>query len=156
MSESFTVNSASSLLAFTSHVTKLFNEHKYITYGAPRIGADRSIDQNSLLHLWLTICVMFYLSIGKKEVGKGLLEGMKLDAKKKFLLQNPQHAGWMVHEVRGPLSGSVKKAYTSSASWKRGEAYVFLTWLQMYAANDGLILESKGEFAKLQRKETET
>jgi hypothetical protein len=40
----------------------------------------------------------------------------------------------------------------SSKNYKRGEMFLFLTWLQMTAANDGLVLESLGEYARLQRK----
>ena len=46
-----------------------------------------------------------------------------------------------------------KRDFTSSKDWKRGEMYHFLTWLQVTAAGDGLILESRGEYAELQRKE---
>ena len=143
-------------MAYVKKVEVMYAEHKYLTFDEPRIGADRSIPQNGLLHVWLAEYAAFILKIDKRDVYEGILEGMKLDAKKRFLLDNPDSSSWMVHEVKGPLSGRIKKAYTSSASWGRGEAYVFLTWLQMLAANDGLILESRGQFAKLQRKEDET
>ena len=57
----------------------------------------------------------------------------------------------MIHEVVNPRNGDTKKDYTSSARWLRGEMFLVLTWMQMIAAEDGLILEAKGQFSKLQR-----
>lgn len=155
MTDRWVINSTPALVAFIKTVERTYSEHKFITYTEPRIGPDRSISQNALLHVFLSEYAAYILKRDKKEVAKdrGLMEGMKLDAKKKFVLHHPENTSWMVHEVIGPMSGSKKKAYTSSSNWKRGEMFVFLTWLQMLAANDGLILESKGEFNKLQREQ---
>jgi len=151
MTENFTINSAPSLLAFNKNVEKLFSKHRYLTFSAPRIGADRSLNQNALFHVWCTEYAAYCASITKKEVSKGLLVGMKRIVKKRFTSSHPHCYGWMVHEVINPFTGETKKDYTSSADWKKGEMFLVLTWLQMLAAEDGLILESKGEFAKLQR-----
>ena len=59
----------------------------------------------------------------------------------------------MIHVVTDPKSGKTKKDYTSSADWKTGEMYQVLTFLQMESANDGLILEAKGQYAKLKREQ---
>jgi hypothetical protein len=57
----------------------------------------------------------------------------------------------MIQEIEDYSSGKKKKDYTSSKDWKTGEMYMVLTFIQLCAAQDGLILESKGEFAKNQR-----
>jgi len=143
------VNSDISKKEFFAHVDKLYNEHKYLTFAAPRIGPDRSLDQNALAHVWLTEYAAHLLNKGKKQVTAGELEGMKRTAKKEFYRET-RHP-WMVYDVVSPKTAECKKDFTSSAGWKRGEMYEFLCWLQAMAAHDGLVLESKGEFAKLQR-----
>jgi hypothetical protein len=77
---------------------------------------------------------------------------MKRHMKRMCYLEN----GWkfMVHEVVNPADTEQRKLdFTSSTDWKRGEMFDFLSWAQMKAAHDGLILESKGEFNKLQREQ---
>lgn len=148
--ESWCINSESSKKAFIANLESLYGEHKYITFGAPRIGADRSIDQNSLLHCWLTEFAAHLTPCHKKEVTAGMLEGMKKSIKGLFYRENPY--SWMVHKVVCPLTKREKTDYTSSASWKTGECFLVLTWLQNFAAEQGCVLESRGEFNKLQRK----
>lgn len=151
--ESFTINSITSLAAFKKYVEDIYREKKYITFSAPRIGPDRSLDQNALLHVFCTEYAAFLLNKTKKDITSGELDGMKRIAKKKFTSAHPNHYHWMVHKVINPFNGQSKKDYTSSKNWKRGECYIFLTWLQQTAAMDGLVLESKGEFMKNQREE---
>lgn len=151
MSEAWTINSEHSKVAFIKYVDQMYEKHKYITFAAPRIGADRSLSQNSLFHVWCTEYIAWRLDITTKAVSKGLLAGMKLIIKKRFTASHPDSQAWMIFDVVNPFNGKSKKDYTSSADWKRGEMFTVLTWLQMVAAEDGLILESKGEFAKAQR-----
>ena len=152
MAEQFTINSATSRMAFNKWVDDLQREHGYITFSAPRIGADRSLNQNALFHVWLTEYVAFRLKIHKKEVSEGLLQGMKDLVKQRFTASFPDSFKWMVYEVICPLTKEVARMdYTSSKTWKSGEMFQVLTWFQMTAAEDGLILESIGKFAKLQR-----
>ena len=153
MPESFTINSLASRQAFNKYVDDLYREHKFITFLAPRIGADRSLDQNALLHVWLPEYVAFTLKIHRKEVSKGLVQGMKELVKKRFAARFPDSYKWMVYEVIDPFTQEVIRTdYTSSKTWKSGEMFQVLAWFQMTAAEDGCILESKGNFAKLQRK----
>lgn len=149
MAEHFTVNSLQSREAYKKQVDQWFDEHKYLTFSEPRIGPDRSLDQNALFHAWLTECAAYYLSKPKDDVTPTDVESMKITAKRHYYASTG--AAFMVEEVKDIWRGNTKKSYTSSARWSRGEMFDVLTWLQMKAANDGLILESKGEFNKLQR-----
>lgn len=153
MGESWTINSDTSLKAFIANVQALYNEHKYITYGKPRIGVDRSIDQNKLFHFWCTEWIANILRIDKREVSKASLAGMKRTVKKMFLLAHPETKEWMIQVITDYTTGQTKKDYTSSADWKTGEMFMVLTFMQLEAANQGIILESKGEFAKNQREQ---
>lgn len=149
MGESWTVNSEHSLAAFVRYVKQSYDQHKHITFKSPKIGPDRSLDQNALLHVWCTEYVAHLLRKDKREVTPGELAGMKRHAKGCFYRE--LHYPWMVHIVKNPVTGEEKRDYTSSKQWAKGQMYEFLTWLQMVAASDGLILESKGEYAKAQR-----
>ena len=150
MSEHWIVNSDHTEAAFIANLRKLRAEHGYITFSAPRIGKDRSISQNGLFHLWATEYAAHLLNKDKKSVTKGELAGMKRIIKQRFNASTPNN--FMVHDVTDPFTGNTKRDYTSSADWKVGEAFMVMEWLQLYAANDGLILEAIGQFEKLTRK----
>ena len=152
MAEQFVVNSLASRMAINSWIDELYAKHGYITFSEPRIGADRSLDQNALFHVWLTEYCAYSTKSHKSEVSKGLLHGMKDLVKQKFTARHPDCYQWMVFEVICPITQEVTRTeYTSSKDWKKGEMFMVLTWFQMTAAEDGLILESKGQFAKNQR-----
>lgn len=151
--EAFTVNSDSRFEGCVEWLRGLYKAHGYITVAKPRIGPDRSLDQNSLLHVWLTEYAAHLLHKNKRDVTPGELDGMKRHAKGQFHAANPQCKAWMVHEVINPKTGQIKKDFTSSARWKRGELTFFLDWLAQTAAGDGLILEAKGEYAKAKREQ---
>ncbi len=157
MSGRFTViNSEISLTAFIANVTKLYNDHKYITYDSPRLGADRSISQNSLFHVWISELASYYTGINKSKIPTGVKEGMKRTVKREFLIDNPKQSKWMTISIRCPKTGNKKKDYSSSSNWKTGEMFMVLTWLQNKSAEDGCILESIGVFKKQQEKQHET
>ncbi len=149
MGEAWTVNDDRKLTAYVEHVRKLYCDHKYLTFPAPRIGADRSLDQNALLHFWLTEFCCHLARCHKSEVTDGMIEGIKRSMKSMFY--KTYGYAWMIHDVTCVLTGNTKKDFTSSSDWKRGEMFMFLDWLQHFAATKGCILESKGEFAKLKR-----
>lgn len=151
MAESFTINSLTSRAAFNKYVDGLYKKYGHITFGAPRIGADRSMDQNALFHVWVTEYIAFKLKKDKRDVIEGEKEGMKRIIKKQFTATHPACYHWMVYLVINPLTGDSRKDYTSSKTWKKGEMFLVLCWFQMVAAEEGLILESKGQFNKLQR-----
>jgi hypothetical protein len=156
VSQHWTTNSAATLAAYIANVHSLFDEHKYLTWPAPRIGPDRSLGQNALFYSWITYWAADIQSISEKEAAKdeGLIEGMKIDLKTMYYL----HTGypWLVCDVRGSLSKREKIGYTSSAKWGRGEMFEFLTWMQLAAASTGVVLESRGQFNKLQRDQNNT
>jgi len=152
MAEHWIINSDHTLAAFIASVKAIRAEHGYITYSAPRIGKDRTMDQNALFHVWCTEYAAHLLKKTKKQVTKGELEGMKIMVKKRFHVSHVNN--FMIHTIIDPFTGGSRNAYTSSADWKRGEAFMVMEWLQLYAANDGLILESLGQYDKLKRKQT--
>lgn len=134
-----------------SIVDVLFAEHKYVTFEW-RIGEDRSLTQNSLLHVWLTLYAAHLLRIPKKAVDSAILAGIKRKAKKMFYEETGE--AWMVHRIIDPWHPDKQRMdFTSSSDWSRGECYMFMNWLQNKAGEDGLILEATGEYAKNKRQQ---
>lgn len=154
MAEHWTVNSEHSEAAFIAHIKALRAEHGYLTFDAPRIGKDSSLDQKALLNIWIREYAAHLLNKGPKQVTKGEHYGMKRQIKKGFNSQNANN--FMVHDVINPATKESKRDYTSTKDWKVGECYMVMEWLQLYAANDGLILESIGQYEKLKRKASAT
>lgn len=149
--QTFVVNSLPSLAAFWKLINEVFSQHKYATF-TWRIGADRSLDQNALFHVWLSEMVAHYCRKDRREVTEAELEGMKKKAKK--LYYNETGNSWMVIKPIDPKTGQLGQLqFRSSKKYSVGEMFLFLTWLQMTAANDGIVLESKGQFNKLQREQ---
>lgn len=146
------VNSRTSWIAASHILETLWNEHKFITISKPRIGPDRSLSQNNLFHQWATECWFHYQSLPIGKITPRELASMKRSLKK--IAYNANGWPWLVHEIVDVFDNNKpKRDYTSSADWSRGEMFEFLTWMQNTAANTGLILESKGEFNKLQREQ---
>ena len=146
--QQFTVNSEQTKQFYFDFVNKQFEKHKYLTFPAPRIGKDRSLDQNSLFHAWLTEWIAYKLNKDKRMVTKPELAGIKRTMKKLAYIH--LRADFLIHEIKDYSTGETKKDYTSSKDWKRGEMCQVLELMQNIAAEDGLILESKGEFKRLQ------
>lgn len=152
MPEYFQTNSEPSFNAFMKLARELYDEHKFVTWSW-RIGADRSLPQNALFHVFCTEWIAFKLDRRPKSIEKFELAGMKRTVKKMYLIEHPESSTWMVQEITDYTTGMKKKDYTSSADWKQPEMYSVLTFMQNEAANQGLILESTGEFARLQREQ---
>lgn len=151
MSEHWVINSDHTETAFIASVKQARAEHGYITYSAPRIGKDASMDQKALFNIWIREYAAHLLNKGPKQVTKGEHYGMKRHIKKMFNTFNANN--FMVHDVINPFTKESKRDYTSTKDWKVGEAFILMEWLQLHAANDGLILESLGQYDKLKRKQ---
>lgn len=151
--QSWTVNSDASLEACKKWLSDLYAEHKYLTVAKPRLGKDRSLTQNALFHAWLTEMAAWKDDVHEKSVTKEQRESMKDYVKECFLIANPECYSWMVLEFESRRTGKVKKKYASSASYKTGEMFMVLEFMQNWTAKAGLTLESKGEFAKKQREQ---
>jgi len=150
MAEQWTLDSDHTEAAFIAGVKALRAEHGCITYSAPRIGKEVSLDQKALFNIWVREYAAHLLEKGPKQVTKGEHYGMKRHIKKMFNVFNANN--FMIHNVINPATKETKRDYTSTKDWKVGEAFMVMEWLQLYAANDGLILESLGQYEKLKRK----
>ena len=145
----FVVNSLPALIAFLAKAKDLFTEFKFVTFEW-RIGEDRSLDQNALFHVWLTEYSAHLGSLHKKQVTREMVEFLKRKCKKAYYQR--YGASWMLTKLVDPKTGESGQVYfKSSADYLVGEMFLFLTWLQNHAANDGCILESRGQYQRLQK-----
>ena len=147
--ESWAIHNDQSEKAFIKHVSDLRKKNGCVTYPAPRLGSTRSNPHNNLFHLW---CRRYAKHLfNKSEISSDELGGMKLIIKKAFWLNYP----WCRWMIKGnPINPITKEStidYESSGKYKSTEMYMMLEFIQNYAAIDGLILESEGEFLKQQQ-----
>lgn len=145
------VNSERSRDEFIDKVYRDFEEHKHTIYEW-RIGAEDTTTQKALFHIWLKEYAAFILKIPKTDVTKEIIEGTKKKAKGMFYQETAN--SFMVYEPIDPWHPDKrKKSYTSCNDWSPGEFYLVLNWLQIKAGQDGLVLESKGQYAKNKKRE---
>jgi len=150
--KTFVVDSLISLTAFCAFVKTLFGKGKYITF-TWRLGADRSLDQNAIFYVWLTEWAAHLAGISKKEVMPQMVEFLKRKVKKRYYLETGN--SWMLDKLVNPETGEDSGIiYKSSADYGMGEMFLLLSWMQMTAAEEhALVLESRGQFSKLQREQ---
>lgn len=151
MSEQFIVNSNHTLELAHKILDDNFKEKKFSTYGV-RHGEHRSLNQNALFHVWCLEWGCYISGYNPKSLStndkKKITAGTKRGVKRKLYCETGY--SWLIMEIENPFTKERKKDFTSSGDWKQSEMFTVLTWMQATAANDGLLLESKGEFKKLQ------
>lgn len=142
------VNSERTRDEMIDNVYRLFDQHKFVTFEWSTDAAC-GLPQMALFHIWLRQYAAHILRISKHDVTEPIVEGMKKNVKKQYYVETS--ARFIVQQIVDPWAPDrIKLAYTSCAKWKRGEMYQVMNWLQMKAAEDGLVLESKGEYKDIQ------
>lgn len=151
MGERFTVNSKFSLEQACHWLAENFDKKKYSTYSVKH-GEARSLDQNALFHVWALEYACYLAKINKDTIDKVLrerfMEGMKDKLKREFYKESGRT--WLVVDKIDPETGEVRRGWRSSANYLHDEMFEFMTWIQSKAIDDGIILESKGEYKKMQ------
>jgi hypothetical protein len=153
--DNFLVNSITTKNLYHQYIDELWDAGlRYMTFKKPQLGEDASIAQKALFSIWAREIAGYVLKIRPDQVHEATVEEMKRTLKEKFYQATAQE--FMI--TRGPNPYNVDEVitmYTSSATWKWGEAKMVLDHVQIYAAEIGLVLESKGEHKKFTRRETQ-
>lgn len=139
---------------FVSNVRDLFAQHKRLVFSPPEMGAGRSLDQNALFHVWMREYAGHLTKTAPNLVPTGVIEGMKRHCKVMFY--NETRANWIMTNIVNPKTGQSKKDVVSTKHLSKSHMFEFMEWIQASAANDGLILESKGEYQELLEKHLES
>jgi hypothetical protein len=152
MPKTWTINSESSLSEFKASVEELYKEHRFLTFAAPRIGKDRTLSANALSHVWY--------NQADKQLGQPIGTARafcKLQFGVPILRGEDQEFRGTYDRVIKPIPYELKlkiMAYFPVTSlMSREQMARYLTNVQVhFAANEGVILESSGEFKKYQEK----
>ena len=109
----------------------------------------RSLDQNALYQRWARQYASYLLHKSDADVTEEEHEAMKITLQRHCYADT----GWdflITHQV-DLFTGESKPARQKTSRLNTSEMSGFMEWVQAKAANDGLILESLGEYAELMR-----
>ena len=109
--------------------------------------SDRTLDQNALFHIWLREYAGYLLKKNREMVTEKESEDMKATAKRRCYAETGW--GFILIQRKDLITGQVAQVLQSSKKYSLGEMFMFLDWVQLWASDNGLILESKGEHKKL-------
>ncbi|HEX7762567.1 MAG TPA: hypothetical protein VF433_03015 [Cellvibrio sp.] len=148
---SFIVCSVGSLMAFLKLAEELWDKEKYVEFGW-KIGPRSSMPQKALIHIWFRTWVAHLTRQRERDVTQKQINGMKHWVKKHYYLQTG--ADFMIDHEPDPYDPrQLRKTFSSIADWSPAECADVMTWMQATAANNGLILESMGEFQRLKQQQ---
>ena len=148
MGESFTVNSDHSYTAYCKYVRDMFDKHHHITFSKPRIGKDRGLNSNALSHVWYNYAdKMLSYQTGTARRYCKLHFGVPI-----LRAEDVTFMGMYDKTIRPfqyELKLEIMDYWPVTSLMSRDQMTRYLTAVQVhYAANEGLVLESKGEFQR--------
>jgi hypothetical protein len=150
---SHTINSDSSEIAFISWVKKLRAEHKYITFDYPKIGPERSLSSNALSHVWYAFADRMlddHESGDARRYCKLHFGVPMLRAEVSEYLQS-YNKYVMSFDYEDKIK--IMDYWPVTSRMSRDQMNRYMTSVQYYfAAEHGLVLESKGEYKVSQDK----
>lgn len=143
----FIVNSIGTAVAMQRKVEELFDKEKYVQFSW-KAGAKTSMPQKALIHIWFRTWMAAICKKKEEDVTKVEIESMKRSVKARYY--NATGAAFLVETLSDPFSPSKKRVeYTSISDWTAGECHAVMEWMQDRAAEQGIILESMGEYQRL-------
>lgn len=140
----YVVNSARSLEGLVEKIHELYGGGNYLVFSW-RSGKKSSMSQKALVHIWFRQYVAHLYRKSIKSVTDTDMESIKRSAKIQFYQETNEP--WMVERITDPFHPDKSRLeVTSIADWEPWQCHAFMNWLQTRAAQDGLILESMGEY----------
>jgi len=152
MPKSWTINSESSLREFQNDVMWLYEQNKHITFADPRIGKDRTLSANALSHVWYNQAekqlgqpIGTARAFCKLQFGVPILRGEDQEFRDTY--------DRAIKPIPYELKLKIMAYFPVTSLMSREQMARYLTNVQVhFAANEGVILESSGEFKKYQEK----
>lgn len=114
------------------------------TFEFKLVKARRSMEQNALFQVWTRqIGEMVF----EREITEVEHDAIKIDLQRRCYLDT----GWsfLVRKLPAPITGKSKVERTPTAKLDKWDMHEFMNWIQRFAAEKGLILESTGEHSEL-------
>ena len=141
--EKATIANLKQLDEFVARIKKSWDGRKAIKVDVKTVSNTRTLDQNSLLHLWIDQITQFW----NDHRPEGCMHTYDPEWTKNRL---KQMFGEKV-TFSDPVTGQEKTYLLSTAKYGVGQMYHFMVAIQVYAMeNLGLILESKGVYKDIQ------
>jgi len=110
-----------------------------------------SLPQKALKAIWIREATKDNFKL--KEVDGAHYEGMNRWLKLQCYKETKQK--FLIRFIVNPENQEHKAEVTSSAKWTVGEMTFFLDWMQEFCSRAGLILEAKGEYVELSKKQND-
>ena len=110
----------------------------------------RGLPQNALFHSWLREVADYTFKSKCSEIE---VESMKRYVKTRCYSDTKQQ--WLIRKLINPETKETKVDFTSSSTWSKGEMTFFLDWMQAFFAEQGVILEARGEYLDLTTSQNE-
>lgn len=145
----FTVMSVRSCVQMQEIVEREFDKGKYVVFSW-KSGNTSSMGQKALIHIWFRQWMAVIGKKKEKDVGEEEIEAIK--RKIKALYYHATAAEFMIVRLRDPMHPDKEVIeYSSIGKWTPGECFSVMEWMQLKAAEQNIILESKGEFQNNKR-----
>jgi hypothetical protein len=146
MPESFKVNSDKTNANCIEWVKSLREKHKYFRLTLTT-GDTRGLEQNSLLHVWLSEWIEQASGI---KPAKKHIEQLKRSLKEQAYLEG-LHYTLETYQCR--ITKKEKKRWVSTKEYTVGELTYFLDFIQCLAAKQDVILVAKGDYKRNKEKQ---
>ena len=148
MPESFKVNSDKTGKNCIEWVKSLCEKHNYFQL-ILKTDDRRTIDQNSLLHQWLSD---WLLQKSGCKPSKKHVEQLKRSLKEELYRQGLHYT---LEEYKCPIFGHTKKRWLSTKEYSIGEIGEFMDFVQCLAADQGVTLVAEGKYKTNKEKSIE-
>lgn len=110
----------------------------------------KSVEQLGLVHVWFRVYASEAWGVSMSSLSEDEQRRIKTSFKRQCYAQT--HYDFILQPTTDVLTGEKGRELRSIESYDMGELYLFMDWMQMYAANNGVTLEARGEHARLKAK----
>lgn len=106
----------------------------------------RSLSANALFQVWTRQVGEF---VFKREITEVEHDAIKIDLQRRCY----QDTAWpfLVRTLPAPITGRAKIERTPTSSMGKWDMHEFMNWIQRFAAEQGLLLESQGEHSEMKQ-----
>ena len=104
----------------------------------------RSMEQNALFQVWTREIGEF---VFEREISETEHDAIKIDLQRRCYVDT----SWpfLVRTLPAPITGKPKIERTPTSKMGKWDMHEFMNWIQRFAAEQGLLLESQGEHSEM-------
>jgi len=109
--------------------------------------SNRSLSQSALLHIWVREYAAWRFKVPLKSIQKSDVDDAKIILKQ--AAYNNADYRWLCKRVTNHDTGISALVLKSTSEYDKGEMFMFMEFVQAFAAQQGVALETLGEFGRL-------